>query len=141
MLSRYMTWWSVSASVIWASAIVCDPNAMYATPLRTVAEFFNYSRPALVFALLTSAFSTVVAMLPASRLGLRTLILLIPQQFFLCLAAGGSVMAIYSGHYADGVLRSQAFILADQSPWVLAALLYTVSVVNDFRRRAWIRIG
>jgi len=107
---------------------------MYATPLNTLAEFFNYSRPALVFALVSSALATFTAMRTPSprRYGFKTLALLIPQQFFMLMAAGGSMLAVWNGYYADGVIRTTPFILADQSPWILAALLYTVSIVDDF---------
>jgi len=139
MLSRYIALWGLSAHALWVIAICWNPIAMYATPLATLADFFNYSRPALVFSLVTSAIAVLVAMSPATsaRPNYVNLALLIPQQFFMLLSAGGSILAIYNGHYADGVARSSAFILADQSPWILAAFLYTFSIVESFGRRAW----
>jgi len=114
---------------------------MYATPVATLADFFNYSRPAIIFSLATSAIAAIVAMNANKLDGTQTVILLIPQQFFMLLSAGGSIVAIYHGYYADGVVRSSAFILADQSPWVLAALLYTFSILETFGKRAWIHTG
>jgi hypothetical protein len=141
VLKKYIAYWGLSAHVIWIVALCIDPVAMHATPLSTLAECVNYSPVALVFGLATSALATLAAMSPASRVGYRTIALLIPQQFFMLIAAGGSIVAIYNGHYADGVQRTSAFILADQSPWILAALLYTASICEHFGRRAWTPTG
>lgn len=136
MLTKWITWWGLSAHVIWGVVTLYDPQAMYATPLSSLAEFFNRSQYALSFALISSAIASYIAMATHKRPDLRTLMLLVPQQFFMLIAAGGAVAAIFSGAYADGVQRSVAFILADQIPWILAALLYTFAILEHFGR-AW----
>lgn len=140
MLSRYITWWGLIAQLLWVVAIAWDPSAMSATPLSTLAELFHHSRIGLILGLVASSASTFIAMRPSLRIGLRRLSLLVPQQFFLLLAAGGAMVAVWEGTYADGVVRTSAFIAADQSPWILAALLYSMSIVADFGRKgAWTR--
>lgn len=138
MLGRYITWWGLIAQLLWVVAIAWDPTAMRATPLSTLAELFHHSRVGLIIALVASSVSTYIAMKTSFHIGLRRLSLLVPQQFFLLLAAGGALMAVYHGTYADGVVRTSAFIAADQAPWILAALLYSASIIDDFGgRRAW----
>ena len=136
LVTRYITWWGLIANIIWAVLVLLSPHAMYATPLSTLSEFFNYSPYALSFALFSASVATFSAMASHTKPDLRTLALLLPQQFFMLMAAGGSIMAMWCGHYADGVQRSHFFIMADQMPWVLAALLYTISIVEYYWRTA-----
>jgi hypothetical protein len=55
--------------------------------------------------------------------------LLVPQQFVLIISASGALHAAFVGHYADGVPRPWQFILGDQLPVILAALLYTYALL------------
>lgn len=54
------------------------------------------------------------------------ILLHIPQEFFLILTAISGILYISLGHYADGTVRSQSFILVDQLPGIIAAALYLV---------------
>lgn len=138
LLNRYITWWGLCANGIWGAVILFHPEAMKATPMSTLAQFFNQSQYALSVALLSSVAATFTALAFDNRVDVRSMILLIPQQFLMVMAAGGSVLAVYQGEYADGVQRSHWFILADQLPWILAALFYTFSIVEHFgRRKVW----
>jgi hypothetical protein len=68
------------------------------------------------------------------RAGHLEFFLILPQQVTLMLSAGGAVLAMWTGHFADGEPRPHAFILADQAPAVLAALLHTGAILGWFRR-------
>jgi hypothetical protein len=57
------------------------------------------------------------------------ILLLLPQQSLLVISALGALSAIISGHFADGVVRPWGFIMADQFPIILSAILYSVSIV------------
>lgn len=52
------------------------------------------------------------------------LLLLVPQQFLLLLSALAAILAVWHGAYGDGVVRSRLFILADQIPYPLLAVLH-----------------
>lgn len=58
------------------------------------------------------------------------LIALVPQQLLLLISAGGAVAAISAGMYADGTIRSRAFIAVDQVPAILTALCHTMAIVR-----------
>lgn len=49
---------------------------------------------------------------------------LLPQGMVLLLSAIGAMRAMFLGTYADGVVRTPLFIMADQCPAVIVAFLY-----------------
>jgi hypothetical protein len=59
--------------------------------------------------------------------------LMVPQQMLLFVSAGGAIQAIVEGHFADGVERPWTFLLADQSPAILAAIGHTLALVGVLR--------
>jgi hypothetical protein len=63
-------------------------------------------------------------------------LLLIPQQILLLLSATGAFEAMWLGQFADGVVRPNAFIVADQIGGVLLAVGHTVAIIAHARRRA-----
>lgn len=60
-------------------------------------------------------------------------LMLMPQQLLLYMSAGGAAEAILTGHFADGVIRSRAFLLADQCPMVLIAIFHTWAMMLILR--------
>lgn len=62
----------------------------------------------------------------------RYLALLLPQQAILVMAAGSAIEAMVTSHFADGVIRSRAFIIADQSTYVLLAIFYTMAIIEVY---------
>lgn len=56
-------------------------------------------------------------------------VFLFVQQFILVLSAFGAGSAIYKGHFADLVVRSRSFLLDDQIPHILIALLHTLNLL------------
>jgi hypothetical protein len=63
------------------------------------------------------------------------LALMLPQQALLTIAAWGAVEAIWRSAYADGVLRSAGFILADQLPLLVILMTHTVAIVRRSKDR------
>lgn len=61
------------------------------------------------------------------------LFLIGPQQLALSLNACAAVGAAFVGHYADGVVRSHTFILADQTPLLCLFTLHTLVLIG------WVR--
>ncbi len=54
--------------------------------------------------------------------------LLLPQQIMLFATFTGALCAVFSGMYADDVVRPSMFILADQLPRILLAPAYTWAI-------------
>lgn len=63
----------------------------------------------------------------------KRLALLLPQQSMLIITSTGALMWAFSGHYADGVLRSFYFISCDQLPRILNPVLYTAAILARSR--------
>ena len=62
-------------------------------------------------------------------------LLMLPQQTVLIISALGVLTAVMRGMYADGTIRPELFILADQIPALIAPPLYTVAILDVYRRK------
>lgn len=119
----------------WGTLLCISQEAGNATPVDIFFRFLN--RPTIV--LLFFGVSILALLFLRLRLGqtvnARYLsLLLLPQQFVLLCSAGSGFLATILGHYADGVARSWTFILADQLPSILIAVLYTTAVIEIVRQ-------
>lgn len=54
----------------------------------------------------------------------------IPQQLLLICSGISAVVAITTGRYADGVMRSPLFIAADQGIYIVLAILYALESID-----------
>ena len=125
-----MLWYAVCVHTSWAVILLAGgESAVRATPIHTIsghAQWIGLSLPVLLLA--TSALATyglTKAQSPYTRA-----LCLIPQQGAVIATAGGAIAAVISGHYADGVMRPAAFILADQLPSILIAVFHTFAVFD-----------
>lgn len=109
---------------LWAICLMFDSAAGNATSVHTLLHFMTE----------TGAIATYIGVALLSFIGLfydrglMKVLCLLPQQFLMMVSAGGALYAMYLGQFADGVQRSHAFIIADQSPAVIAAILHTVAI-------------
>ena len=67
--------------------------------------------------------------------------LLLPQLIILIIAAGGVGRAIWLSAFADGIVRSRAFIAADQLIYIILPLLYGIIVMEIYEPRVRINLG
>lgn len=58
--------------------------------------------------------------------------LLLPQQFLLWVSALGAWSAIVNQSFADGIKRPWAFLAADQGPYILLAIFYTIAILQIY---------
>jgi hypothetical protein len=126
--------------VAWAVLLLWLPGAGRATPVNPVSSLLSY-RALAVAVFLGAAVAAQVAMwfhfhprhafLPDRFLVLA----LLPQQFLLLVSAFGGIRAAVLGHYADGTVRPWQFIVADQLPVILLALIYTTAMLAMGRVR------
>lgn len=58
------------------------------------------------------------------------ILLLTPQQLLLTMSATGAIEAIWISQFADGVVRSRAFLAADQSYSIIVAIGHTAAIAS-----------
>lgn len=119
----------------WGVLLYISREAGNATPIDIFFRFFN--RPIVI--VLFFGVSILAILFLRLRLGkpvnARYLsLLLLPQQFVLLCSAGSGLLATILGHYTDGISRSWTFILADQLPAILIAILYTTALIEIVRK-------
>ena len=121
----------------WAILIFIDTYSERATPVAVLVSQFG-GRWGTIISLV------IIASLAISFLFIRTMrpissgtygLLLFPQLYLLVLSSGTGIMCAFHGRYADGVLRPSLFILADQSPVIVLALLYGVAIIEIGRNK------
>lgn len=129
-LISIMVIYAVALHLLWATLLLIDTNALNATALHAV-QYYITSVSWLITILVTAAMMALIGLFTRSP---WIVLFLIPQQIILMMSAAGAIEAMWLGQFADGVLRPQAFIIADQSPTVLAAIGHTVAIIAHARR-------
>lgn len=116
---------AVTLHLVWAAILLTDESAVNVTAVNAL---YRYVAPPSLLALVvaTAAAAAFIAMWARSQ---WTLLLLLPQQVLLMMSAAGAIEAIWVAQFADGVIRSRAFIAADQCYSILAAVWHTVAIV------------
>lgn len=129
-LGKYIILFASSIHIGWALLLWATPAAEGATPVHILSVVFGGPvRTAVVLLIVASAalaFPFIRYTVSRPTLAL----MLIPQQAVLIMSALAGARAAWIGHYSDGVPRPWAFILADQLPVILAAVLYTTAVLE-----------
>lgn len=125
----------------WAALLLSSASAAHSTPVGAVITVLH-SRSAAVVALAGTGLLALLAAwfhenpLHRSMRPRYLALLLVPQQILLIMSAAGGISAAINGHYADGVARPWQFILGDQLPVILVALLYTTAILVIGRTRS-----
>lgn len=130
-----MILYAVALHLIWAIAGIHDHSAYNSTALAAIFRMFQDATPVILIIVAVLAFIAV----ELRQTAVVTFALILPQQTVLIISAFGSLHAMIAGHYADGIERSQAFIVADQVPAILAALGHTAAIIQFVLREARIR--
>ncbi len=120
-----MVLYCTALHLAWAILISKSHDATGATPVSALASLFK-SDTALVIVLVSAAILSMVGLV--SRLPWMV-VLLMPQQSLLLISAFGGLAAIVGSQYADGVIRPQEFIAADQIGTILAALGHAGAII------------
>lgn len=133
-LGKYIVAFASMLHYSWAVLLVVDRSASAPTAIHTL-DVICGGRYRAAFTLCVVATSAIVYPFLRRRASARLMaVMLIPQQAVLLMSAFSGIFATAVQHYADGVLRPWPFILADQAPVILAALLYTAMVLEAARR-------
>lgn len=124
---KWIVWYACFLHLLWAGLLLVQPAAINATPLHMLWRVLDHDT--VLVAIVLGA--VAVLALQGSILRVRhRWALLLPQQLILLVSAGGSIQAAWLHHYADFTPRSWEFILSDQAPVILAAILYTAAIVE-----------
>ncbi len=120
-----MVLYCTAIHVIWACLILENHAATGATPVSALASLFKSDGVLAAVLLLVAALSIVglISRMPWA------VALLMPQQSLLLISAFGAAAAIISAQYADGVIRPQEFIAADQAGVILAAPAHAIAII------------
>jgi len=121
----------------WAVILIFDSGGTQATALNAV---YRYVEP-VSFLILVLMFAATSAMLGLILRSPLALLLLLPQQIILMMSAAGAFEAIWTMQFADGVIRSRAFIAADQIYSLLAALGHTLALIRHAISRQYLGVG
>lgn len=124
--------------LLWAGLLLWSPAAAHSTPVEAVVSVTHNRAGAVALLAGTGVLALIAAWLHERHRSLRPAylaLLLIPQQILLVVSAAGGITAALRGHYADGVARPWQFILGDQLPVILIALLYTTAILVIAARR------
>lgn len=138
--------YAIALHVMWGIVLLIQGTPSLITNLDELSHMVNGNVRAIGFVLIGVATLSIYAMVDYSHNGRRArgLLLLLPQQFVLTLSMFSSMHAVYSGHFADGIPSLPTFILLDQMPSILAAVIHTFAIfyyysnrVHDSLNRLW----
>lgn len=122
--------YAVLLHLIWAVALMFDHTVNGITGIHMLQEVIHPPFARWVF--LTVAVLAFVGMLARDRKIAASL--MVPQQAVLFWSAGGALVAMIAGVYADGTIRTPWFLLADQSPALLVAVLHSIAILFVAKR-------
>lgn len=124
-----IVFYAVCVHYAWAGMLYFDNSASWATPIAPVWHLFHeYTAHALAL------FATLALASLFMRDRTPRVMFLIPQQFVMMLSAGGCIVAVWSGQYADGVVHPRLFIAADQFTAILFPALHAVAMMQIVMR-------
>lgn len=125
-----IVWFAILLHMLWAVDMYIDPISGWATAPYAVNELFGAAAPHL---LIIGAALAFIGMVIPQRFG--SVMLMVPQFWFLFISAVSAGRAILLGQFPDGVERSRLFILNDQGPAMILAALYTLAVIQIARSK------
>jgi hypothetical protein len=117
--------YAISLHLIWAICAFLSDSAYNGTAFAGVYAVFGDASP---YACLFVASCAIVALFNQSTLS--GFMLMMPQQMMLFLSAFSALHGMIDAHFADGVIRSREFIVADQIPAVLGATAHTIAMMR-----------
>jgi hypothetical protein len=124
-----MVLYAVVLHLVWAAMLLVDNQVSAVTAIASLRYVFPF--PFAVLVMIWCALSAFSAFYV--RNGYWAAGLMVPQQFLLFISAGGAIQAMVEGQFADGTIRSAYFLVADQSPAVLAAIGHTLAIFATAR--------
>lgn len=129
-------WFAVGLHLIWSILLLVSDAPKSTTAIYTLSQLFP-NRYGLSIVLVVVAGCALYGLFKHTSGVTDRVLLLAPQQLILGISAAGAIRAVALGQFADGTVRSSAFLLADQAPAVLALLVHSASIVFLALVRPW----
>lgn len=127
-----MIWYAILLHWVWGSTLLSSAAPLNVTAISTIVQLGLVSAQSAGIFFLAIASMALIGIFAPKKVAV---LYLIPQTLVLWLAAYGAIIAMISGTFADGVVRSQAFLITDQAPAVIAAVMHTLAVVDIYLRK------
>lgn len=129
-------WYAVALHFLWAGLLFRNDDAKQATALYTLSRLFP-AKTGLAVVLIFVAAMAGYGLLKRTGPLTGRILLLIPQQLVLGVSAAGAVWAMWKGHTPGGLPRPAGYLIADQSPAVLALLAHSATIMYLALIRRW----
>lgn len=128
---RLIVCYATIMHLLWGVLLLIDPTAFNVTAINVFSSiglnlYFTSALFLLIGSLASFAVYWNIYYIPHS------ICWVLPQQTILSISAVGALQAMILSRFADGVIRSRVFIIADQMPIILIAVLYGIALVQIY---------
>ena len=134
LVKSYILWYAIALHAIWAGILFGWPEAAHTTSLDTHREIIGNTYLLASMFTISTILAVYAILVDGEHRVLWLALFLLPQQFALMISAYGAGQAMINGEFADGTQRSQAFLIADQCPAILAATLHMGYLIEIYFR-------
>lgn len=119
--------------ILWATLLLLNQGALHIAATWALVEMVGPGHWLLRAFLYASAgiLPILLCKYPGSILGLLSVL---PQQALVTLSGISALVAITNGHYADGVARPALFIMMDQAPYIVLAILHAIETLDLWKK-------
>jgi len=124
-------WLVIVMEIIWCAILKISPEAYNSVPLFYLGEFLG-GIGIIPICFSAASICSLAGLTLYKAKSTYQIILLSPQQMFLAIMALGAVISVSHGAYADGVIRPNLFILADQLPIIGVFVLHSIAFIRKF---------
>ena len=129
MMHIWIIVYAIVIHLAWGLTLLIQGVPLHTTAIDSMFRMFPNARLAGIIYILI-AVGAIVAV--CRKPSLKTVVLILPQQYFLMMSALGAIVCIVNSAFADGVVRSRAFIFVDQLPIVVATVLHTFALIEIY---------
>lgn len=125
----------IALQYIWAAALIVDPTALNVTAIHAILLYHVDDKPSYSFPLRILLIVILLSTATFSFLGffikrkICTILAFVPQQFVMFISSAGLAHFIWLGQFADGVVRTPAFLLADQAAPIFLTIFHTWALI------------
>lgn len=132
MRIHWVIWLAMTLHLVQGSLLFFGDGAGNTTSAHLLLKYIPYPPVAGVVMAIAAIMALIELVYFHHMPDTRSIVLLLPQQVILVMAAGSAIEAMVNSHFADGVVRSRSFIIADQSVFVLLAIYYTLAIIEVY---------
>ena len=136
--SSWIVWYAIILHIVWGIVLLLSGVPTRITAIYALNEVVN-NHVVLGLIMIIAGVLACVGIY-SHKTDIKTLVLVLPQQFLLIMSMLGAMEAIDKSSFADGVIRPREFIFCDQFPAILASVLHTVALLQSFGQRLWNKV-